>query len=490
MIRAKHAARICAVMSVLCLLSCGSSDKKESGGGVGGQQSTAGTGGATAAGGVDAGGAAATAGNGGITVFLGGGDGGLASDIACQLDADCPPGRLCHPVTGVCAVPGGVCAVNTDCAENMYCEASLGTCMPGATGTPCDSDLNCNEELTCVNGTCGCSALEQTPTLLPGALDIYLIFDRTLSMGRDCQYQQGGTPPTNSKACYATYALPDYLMNVPADSDTRLAFQFMSISENNNDCDGTAYATPLIDLTQLPIPLDHPMIQAIIDETFQTRGTHIEGALRGMAEYTSTHVTEGREMIGVLLTDGDPYGCEEDIGALSTIISDHLAATGLRTFIIGMEGATDANLEQLALAGGADPHDDYCGSLTPPCHYFNVGNGSGDAIASALHAIVQQSAPLPCTYDVANLTPPEGQTLDYNQVNVTLTDPVAGVSTIGRVSDPSLCPADLPAWYYDNPQAPTTLNLCPTACASVSAVTAGTTLSLIVGCEPTIDIPL
>ena len=232
------------------------------------------------------------------------------------------------------------------------------------------------------------------------------------------------------------------------------------------------------------------MIQAIIDETFQTRGTHIEGALRGMAEYTSTHVTEGREMIGVLLTDGDPYGCEEDIGALSTIISDHLAATGLRTFIIGMEGATDANLEQLALAGGADPHDDYCGSLTPPCHYFNVGNGSGDAIASALHAIVQQSAPLPCTYDVANLTPPEGQTLDYNQVNVTLTDPVAGVSTIGRVSDPSLCPADLPAWYYDNPQAPTTLNLCPTACASVSAVTAGTTLSLIVGCEPTIDIPL
>ena len=66
-----------------------------------------------------------------------------------------------------------------------------------------------------------------------------------------------------SKACYATYALCDYLIEVAPVVDTSLAFHFMS---QPDDCDGTPYATPLIPLTSLPVASDHALIRTISDE--------------------------------------------------------------------------------------------------------------------------------------------------------------------------------------------------------------------------------
>src|SRR5690606_14580599 len=115
-------------------------------------------------------------------------------------------------------------------------------------------------------------------------------------------------PPVNSKACYATYALSDYLINVSPLVDTRLAFQFMSYQ---NGCDGDVYSTPLVGLSQLPLDQDHEIITEIDDETFNGgSGTQIEGALIGISNFTADSRTPGREMIGVLMTDGDPNGCD------------------------------------------------------------------------------------------------------------------------------------------------------------------------------------
>ena len=99
-----------------------------------------------------------------------------------------------------------------------------------------------------------------------------------------------------------------------------------------------------------------------------------------------------------------------------------------------MEGASEAKLEELAIAGGADPHDDFCGGLTPPCHYWNVGDGSGAVLANALQAISQQAVPLPCEIDVTGLTAPVGEVLDYGRVNVILTqgETVTTFPQVGR----------------------------------------------------------
>ena len=161
-------------------------------------------------------------------------------------------------------------------------------------------------------------------------------------------------------------------------------------------------------------------------------------------------------------------------------------APPFRTFIIGMEGATEENLEELALAGGAEPHDDWCGGLDAPCHYWNVGDGSGEVLANALQAISQQAVPLPCEIDVTGLTAPEGEVLDYGKVNVTLTEGEA-TTTIPQVPDAGSCPTGAPAWYYDDPDNPTTIVLCTETCESVTSDPDATML-VEFGCEVVIDI--
>ncbi|KPK16774.1 MAG: hypothetical protein AMJ62_03980 [Myxococcales bacterium SG8_38] len=316
-------------------------------------------------------------------------------------------------------------------------------------------------------------------------LDIYLVLDRTGSMGTDCAYVPGASPPVSSKACFATYALADYLIEVSPAVDTTLAFNVMSLS---NDCTGASYDPALIAKTSLPVTSDSALVQRISDENFSGGyGTRIEGALRGIANYAVNNEVQGREMIGVLITDGDATNCNTNNTYLAGIIADHLANTGMRTFIIGMEGASEDKLEELAAAGGAEPHDDFCGGLTPPCHYWNVGDASGDVLANALQAISEQAVPLPCEIDVTGLTPPEGEVLDYGRVNVTLTQGES-VTTIPQVGSPAVCPADQLAWYYDVPAAPTKINLCPNACDTVTAAGDGAKLNVVAGCTDTVII--
>ena len=140
-------------------------------------------------------------------------------------------------------------------------------------------------------------------------------------------------------------------------------------------------------------------------------GTRIEGALRGIAHFTAANVTHGREMIGVLMTDGDPNGCENDV---ATLRDDHRRPprSHRHPHLHHRHGGRhERQPRKLAVAGGAEPHDDCCGDGPTPCHYWNVGDGSGDAIASALQAIVATggAAALRVSTSRASM-PPAGET--------------------------------------------------------------------------------
>ena len=411
------------------------------------------------------------------------GSGGQTSSTDCDADSPCATGAVCHPTNHQCVAPGSSCSQHTDCGDEDYCETSLGVCLPGVAGSSCEQDSNCVDGSGCSDGICACSGFQLEQETDKSPLDIYFMFDRTGSMGRDCAYVPGQQPPVDSKACYATYALSDYLTNNQPEVSTRLAFQFMSYEDG---CDGAPYSTPYVDLTELPVTTDHTLVQAIDHETFQGgSGTQIEGALIGISNFTKAAQTPGREMIGVLMTDGDPVGCNENIDDLAAIIAEHYAATGIRTFIIGMNGATEANLEKLAIAGGAEPHDDFCGTLQGPCHYWNVGDGAGSAIADALQAIAKQAVPLPCDYALADITPPAGTELDLKTLNVQLVQ--NGTATlIGNVATEEQCPLVEPAWYYDNAANPQNIVLCQRACEVVSNAEQGAKMNVVGGCTETV----
>jgi hypothetical protein len=432
-----------------------------------------GCGGSGSAGGEGGAGSSGSGGSGGV--------GGVGGNPECVESAECVAPAVCDPATQTCVTPLTSCTSHAECTDGTYCEPTAEVCLQSSVGTPCGGPDNCNGE--CLNGICGCSGVAHERQLESSPLDIYLVLDRTGSMGTDCAYVAGSSPPVSSKACFATYALADYLVDVDPAVDTTLAFNLMSLS---NDCSGASYVPALIEATTLPVAADSPLVQRISDETFSGGyGTRIEGALRGIANYTELNQVSGREMIGVLITDGDATNCDTDNQNLATIIANHLADTGLRTFIIGMDGASEDKLEELAVAGGAEAHDDFCGSLTPPCHYWNVGDGSGDVLASALQAISEQAVPLPCEVDVTGLTAPAGEELDYGKVNVTFTQD-SDVTTIPQVGSAGTCPIDQPAWYYDVPSAPTKILLCENACDQVSAAGDGAELNVVAGCTATI----
>ena len=127
-------------------------------------------------------------------------------------------------------------------------------------------------------------------------------------------------------------------------------------------------------------------------------GTPTEAAIRGLTKFTAGNRRGGRVTIGVLVTDGDPNGCDQNLTNLSNLLQAHYTATTLRTFVIGMTGATDANLEQIAQGGNGPLHaatvgplTNACGTSPAPCRHWNVGDGNPQAFIAALAAIQQAS---------------------------------------------------------------------------------------------------
>lgn len=313
------------------------------------------------------------------------------------------------------------------------------------------------------------------------AADLFVMLDHTGSMGNDCPLNLDGEPPGNSKWCYATHAFAEYFTSTQAIGN-RVALQFMSGPDfvcNGGPNNGAARAA--VELTDLPVANDHALITAL-DENGPTggMGTQIEAALRGIATYTAANQTPGRTMVGVLATDGDPNGCEENVGELAEIIEDHLADTGIRTFVIGMTGASLNNLERMASVGGAPEHGpEHCGGQDD-CHFWSVGDGDPVAFVNALEQI-EAAAVVPCSYGIPD--PPPGVMLDRDLVNVLFTGPSGTEFVIGRVDD---CSAS-GGWVYDNADSPGLLTLCGATCEAVTAEGIGASLSIAYGCQSVIQ---
>jgi len=229
-------------------------------------------------------------------------------------------------------------------------------------------------------------------------VDMYIMQDRSGSMGNDCNIGSG----TNSKWCHAINALSGYFNSQQA-AGNAAAIQFFPLPNHTSQlcATGTGYdvaaaPTPPPAYTTLPTNTFDALLNSENDNG--GGGTPTEAAIRGLVNFTANNRRGGRVTIGILVTDGDPNGCDENLTDLSNLLQAHFTATTLRTYVIGMTGADDGNLEQIAQGGNAPLHPDVvgtltgaCGTSTAPCRHWNVGDGNPEGFIQALAAIEESA---------------------------------------------------------------------------------------------------
>jgi hypothetical protein len=129
-----------------------------------------------------------------------------------------------------------------------------------------------------------------------------------------------------------------------------------------------------------------------------------------------------------------------------------------------------------------------CGGSAPGRQYYALADATGgerisiciadwSMVFGPLQSAVIASAPLPCDYPLP--VPPAGSNLDPNKLNFEYAAPASERATFPRADGLSAC-ADKAAWFYDDPGAPTRIQMCPAACELIGA---GGTIEIELGCE-------
>jgi hypothetical protein len=137
--------------------------------------------------------------------------------------------------------------------------------------------------------------------------------------------------------------------------------------------------------------------------------------------------------------------------------------------VIGVFGTTDlggngqANLNQIARAGGTDQ--------------AIIVNTAGDVTQDFLNALKQiRDTTVSCDFELNAAT-----ALDYDHVNLAVSDAQGKSNELLNVGDASSCGSDQ-GWYYlrDSDGNPTQISVCPSTCDTFKA--GGVQANLQIGC--------
>jgi hypothetical protein len=183
-----------------------------------------------------------------------------------------------------------------------------------------------------------------------------------------------------------------------------------------------------------------------------------------------------RDTVIILATDGEPSGCDfNSVQDVANVANGALnGVPSIKTFVIGV-GTSLNNLNAIAAAGGTG-------------QAYLVDPGNRDQFKAALDSIRVSS--LSCDYflpDPADLE----EELDFEKVNIRFTP--AGETTpvlIMRTSDSTegQCDPVDGGWFYDNPDAPTMIRMCPRTCEEFNSK--GGEVQIEVGCATEVAPPI
>ncbi|MBS2027500.1 MAG: VWA domain-containing protein [Deltaproteobacteria bacterium] len=234
-----------------------------------------------------------------------------------------------------------------------------------------------------------------------------------------------------------------------------------------DSCIASDYATPEVEIA--PLPGVASAITNSLSQHSPSTDTPTSAALLGAVEHAATWHSSHPDhvVIAVLATDGDPTECDTNLSDIDQIAANGFQSNpSIRTFVIGV-GSSLSALNGIASAGG-----------TNAAFIVDTTQNVNQQFLDALNNI--RGTALGCQY---TLPTPDAGTINISQVNVQYTPGGGGAAeTIPAVTGASACPASGDAWYYDNPNAPSQIILCPNTCTTVSADSTGQ-VDILTGCQ-------
>jgi len=321
-----------------------------------------------------------------------------------------------------------------------------------------------NGGTTTIDPDAACAKTNQTAALTP--VDMLIMFDRSGSMNQ------------NNKWTQASSALTAFFED-PGTAGLRVALRFFPHDQpasgcNNNDCDENACAqvlVPLGALTADSAPTDaqeQALVSAVQNQApGNGGGTPMYAALSGAEKWAASTLAQnpGDKVVVILVTDGAPNGCDENIQHIAGLASTAFGSQGVLTYAVGLEGSNTSDMDAIAKAGGTNQ---------------GIFIGSGNAQQDLLNALKNiQGQTVSCNIPFPKAQ--NGQTENPNLINVNYTPGSGGdTQTLNQVADANDCGNG--GWYYDNPTAPTTITLCPSTCTEIQA-DKNAKIDVLIGCE-------
>lgn len=233
---------------------------------------------------------------------------------------------------------------------------------------------------------------------------------------------------------------------------------------DHNSCDADICAVPQVSLGSMSDPTHRQTLLDQLENTSPSGYTPMHAALDGAVRWASAQqaAAPDEQVAIVLVTDGEPNGCDEDIDNIAGLAAT-AASAGIPVFAVGIEGSNPDQIDQIAAAGNTGAG-------------FFVGSAAAEAdLRAALEAI--QGQVLSCSYTFPE-TSTDGSPLSPDLVRVVVE--IDGETTlVGRVRDASACAAG--GWYLDDPAQPSTITLCPSTCTEMQEI-ADVALDIDVGC--------
>ncbi len=269
---------------------------------------------------------------------------------------------------------------------------------------------------------------------------------------------RSGSMDDSGKWVAATAALKAFFADA---SGTGLRASLHFFAAENASCDVASYATPAVAMTALP---NGPSFAAALDATKPNGSTPTLPALQGAVSYGKTlqAATPDVKVVVVLVTDGEPSGCQSTVDSVSAAAA--ASAATIPTYVIGVGDAL-TSLNAVALSGGTKQA--VIVSTTNPA---NISADFGAAIAD-----IRQRA-LSCDYALPSA--PAGESFDLNKVNVQFTP--GGAATGATLAYNKDC-AGGAGWHYDDANAPTKIAVCPSSCDALKKDSKGK-MDILFGC--------